>query len=493
MATQGAYRKRVAQQIAQYQEVESIHDLPPIFHYWSNRYVLPKLEEVMGADSIVDFYAVHICERIERVKSSPAKIVSLGAGDAELEVQIAAALLAEGVRNFVLECAELSPALIERAGRRIQEAGVGEHVRTAAVDLNRWPGAHGCTAVIANHVLHHVVELEALFEGIVRAIGAQGVFLTADMIGRNGHMRWPEALAIIDLLWPTLPPALRYDRVAGKVREKFNNEDVSVRGFEGIRAQDILPLLIERFKFEKFLGFGSLPDVFVDRLLGANFSIDRGEHLSFIDRLEQLNEALIGLGVLKPTMMFAVLSNSFAAPARVWRSLTPQFCVRGGATQNTLWAPRAERRFTFESGSPATAALRAGWSYPEGWGVWMKEQKAEVVLTLPPELLAAGGALEVIVEATAFLPRARAQREFLIAAGGRNAGWFTFKRSEVQCSHVISVPQHACAHGALSLVFTALDTFSPAEDGSADTRSLGLGLVGIKVRSPGLPLCGNPA
>ena len=44
-------------------------------------------------------------------------------------------------------------------------------------------------AAFAHHALHHVSDLEALFTFVRRAIGPDGVFLIADMIGRNGHRR----------------------------------------------------------------------------------------------------------------------------------------------------------------------------------------------------------------------------------------------------------------------------------------------------------------
>ena len=48
--------------------------------------------------------------------------------------------------------------------------------------------------VMANQALHHFVELEMLFDKVFQVLAVDGFFLTDDMIGRNGHMRWPEAL-----------------------------------------------------------------------------------------------------------------------------------------------------------------------------------------------------------------------------------------------------------------------------------------------------------
>ena len=47
---------------------------------------------------------------------------------------------------------------------------------------------------MANQSLHRFVELETLFDTIRDAIGSIGLSVVPDMIGRNGHMRWPEAL-----------------------------------------------------------------------------------------------------------------------------------------------------------------------------------------------------------------------------------------------------------------------------------------------------------
>lgn len=476
------YQTRVAQQIAQYESVTNIHDLPPISYYWSNRYVLPKLEEVMGATSVVEFYVSHIAERIKRLNHPLSKIISLGAGNADLEIQIASELLAKGVRSFVVECTELSPILIERANRRIQGAQLSEFVRVSQADLNAWEGDTACTAILASHVLHHVVELESLFVCISRAIGENGVFLTHDMIGRNGHMRWPEALSLINLLWPTLSDPLKYNSITGKIDTQYIDVDCSTDGFEGIRAQDILPLLNERFKFEKFLGFGNLTDIFTGRLFGPNFSIDNWDHISFIDNIEQLNELFLEVGVLKPTKMFSVLSNKFTDTVRVWGRLTPQYSIRSNTPCNMRGVARSEKKFTFAANSADVELLKAGWSFPESWGTWMSELKAEVVLDIPQECRTTESPLEIMVEAIAFLPKNRTQRDFLVEVNGCRTGWMTFKRREIQRPLIIRLPSHPCDLDHIALAFTAMDSASPADDGSPDTRLLGLGLTAIRLR-----------
>ena len=85
---------------------------------------------------------------------------------------------------------------------------------------------------------------------------------------------------------------------------------------------------MERFRFEKFLGFGGLIEVFCDRCYGPNFDRTIPAHTRFIDSVEQLNSLLLELGVVKPTMMFAVMSNREADSPRFWKNLNAQFSVR---------------------------------------------------------------------------------------------------------------------------------------------------------------------
>ena len=209
--------KGVAHQVAQYATAE-IHQVTPIYDYWSDNYLRSKLNSVLGVDTIPGFYVDHIRQRVASTGDPQPRILSIGAGDAELEVQIAVELVEGGLRTFQLECLELSPILIDRAKQRIAEAGLAGHVTVIPCDLNSWsqPENTGApyAAVIANHILHHVVELEALFSNVARAIGDTGVFLTADMIGRNGHMRCAQrALTLVQALWDTLPDELEnYNR-----------------------------------------------------------------------------------------------------------------------------------------------------------------------------------------------------------------------------------------------------------------------------------------
>jgi hypothetical protein len=195
-------------------------------------------------------------------------------------------------------------------------------------DFNTWRPRGTYDAVIANQSLHHVVRLEHLFDAVAAAIGAEGRFITADMIGRNGHQRWPEALAIVRGLWRELPPAYRYNRQLARQEDEFLDWDCSGEGFEGVRAQDILPLLVQRFHFELFVPFANVIDPFIDRSFGPNFDRESERDRAFIDRVQAIDEQAMLEGRIKPTHMFAVLRNPGPWPRRFPPGLAPENCVR---------------------------------------------------------------------------------------------------------------------------------------------------------------------
>ncbi len=325
--TGNSYSARLDAQIEQYRQVENIHDLPDIFHYWSNKHLRPRLNAVTGADSIADFYALPFAQAA-RAAGSGRRLLSIGAGDCSLEVAVAKRLIELGTRDFRLDCLEISPHLLERARSSIEKEGLGYCVQLLRTDLNEWRPDARYAGVMANHSLHHLVELERVFSAVADALEDGGSFVSNDMIGRNGHMRWPEVLEFVEGIWSFMPDRYKFNRQLGRLDARFVNWDCSNDGFEGIRAQDILPLLTGRFGFTMFLGFGGIVDVFVDRAFGHNFDPNSPSDTAFIDFLQLLNDRLIDGGVIKPTTMFAVMCKERDIEPTCWRHWSPEFSVR---------------------------------------------------------------------------------------------------------------------------------------------------------------------
>jgi SAM-dependent methyltransferase len=322
-----AYEEQMLRELATFRDQVNVHDLPPIFHYWSGKYLAPKLLS-MGFEHPDDFFTKKFAESWARSPTTSKRFISIGAGNCDTEIRVAKRLRESGFNDFVIECLEINPDMIRRGAEDAKFSGVAENIAFVERDFNTWIPSTIYDCVMANQSLHHVVDLEHLFESIKRAMGAKGRFVIADMIGRNGHQLWPEARALVENFWTELPSSYKYNHQLKRHEEHFMDWDSSTVGFEGIRAQDILPLLIDRFYFELFLPFANVVSPFIGRGFGHNFSIDHEEDKSFIDRVQEVDEQEMLSGRIKPTQMFAVLSVAPQPHAEFLPGLTPQFCVR---------------------------------------------------------------------------------------------------------------------------------------------------------------------
>jgi SAM-dependent methyltransferase len=322
------YQARLRSESEQFDQCLNVHELPDIFHYWSNRYLLPMFQ-TFGFASPNDFFLKQVMQRCRISAPSPVTVVSVGAGNCDLEIEIAEQLAAAGLDNGRIDCIEINGNMIDRARARLEDSPAAARVEFMQEDFNRWrPPSGSYDIIMANQSLHHVLELEHLFDSIRRGLKEDGLFLTSDMIGRNGHQRWPEALAMVEGFWRELPDAYRYNQLMLRQEDRYINHDCSTAGFEGIRAQDILPLLIERFHFETFIPYGNIIFTFIDRPFGHNFDAAAEWDRDFIDRVHAADEAAMLEGSIKPTSMIAVLTLKENETRLRDPRLTPRFCVR---------------------------------------------------------------------------------------------------------------------------------------------------------------------
>ena len=140
--------------------------------------------------------------------------------------------------------------MLARGRRLARERRFLAHFAFIESDINSWD-AKTSTTSYRNQSLHHIVELELLSKKPIAACGI-AIFLTNDMIGRNGHMRWPEALELSRLA-AALDAKYKWNHELN-VTKKYENWDCRGRDLK-VRSQDILPLLVKRFSLIVFSAF----------------------------------------------------------------------------------------------------------------------------------------------------------------------------------------------------------------------------------------------
>lgn len=303
-----------------------IHDLPEIFHYWSNTYVRPQLEAI-GFSSPDDFFFRTIAAEAARLGRT-VRCLSVGAGRCETEIALVLRLQQQGVTDVALVCTDLNAQLLQAGRHAAQAAGMAGRFSFEVADINRRRLDQRFDVVLANQCLHHFVALETILDNIHAALTDDGVFATSDVIGRNGHQLWPEALAEFLVFWRELAPRQRYDRVLRRTFTSYLNYDHADVGFEGIRAQDILRLLVERFEFEVFAPYACIALPLVERRFGANFDASNPDDRAFVDRLALRERLLLETGTVKPTQLIAALRKRAVSALRTTTRFSPAECIR---------------------------------------------------------------------------------------------------------------------------------------------------------------------
>ena len=324
---EGDYENRLQAEQNVYRDCVDVHNLPEIFHYWSNTHLRPKLKQ-FGFNHPDEFFAVYLERAAARCSQTPTRFVSVGAGNCDTEVRVAKLLRERGLEAFTIECIDINSPMLERGLELAEQEGVSSYIVPTRADFNKWRPRGKYCAVVANQSLHHVLELEHLFASVADALLPEGLFLAFDIIGRNGHQRWPEALEIVEEYWKELPRAYRFNRQLKRFEETYLDWDCSKEGFEGIRAQDVLPLLVERFEFDLFVPFANVIDPFVDRSFGHNFDANGEWDRTFIDRVQARDEHELRRGTIKPTHMFAVMCRSRKGESVFLEGMTPANSIR---------------------------------------------------------------------------------------------------------------------------------------------------------------------
>ncbi|MEN1926664.1 class I SAM-dependent methyltransferase [Luteimonas sp. MJ293] len=280
--------------------------LPPIFHYWSSRYVLPRLRR-LGVGRPEDLYLAETIKCAEML-DRPISVASFGSGACELELSLAATLRGKGIAATV-ECIDFNSSLIRRGEDKARLLGLSDLMRFSVADCNQYAGARQHDVIIVNQFFHHVEDLESFCAALSKALSPGGVLVTSDIVGRNGHVTWPAVDSVVQAQWRTLHPEKRFDRYFGKRTGRYVAIDHAAYSNEGIRAQDIVGRLLDTFDFSVFVTYGGAIMPFVERRIGFNFDQDDAADRAFIEGLGELDDAAIASGVYPASNMIAVLGH----------------------------------------------------------------------------------------------------------------------------------------------------------------------------------------
>lgn len=257
-----------------------MHDNQNLYSYCHDR-----LMEIAGLERI-DFKQ-RFRDLVIARPNEKVKILSLASGAARIEENLFSGFSPERVS---LTLVDINPQLIETARRRLEDK-VETHALVQninCIDLLE----NEYDIVICVSALHHVVELERLVQQISACLVAEGEFWSiGEFVGRNGTRLDEDAYQIANAFFKELPEKYRVNRNPGSeggIDSDLPNFDCSLVCFEGIRSEDILPVLDARMKRQVSVS----SDCFLWRLVNLayqdNYSLTNPEDIEIIDRAIEL-------------------------------------------------------------------------------------------------------------------------------------------------------------------------------------------------------------
>lgn len=176
--------------------------------------------------------------------ATKVRVLSICSGAARIEAAMIRPLPADAVSLTLMD---VNSNLLELA--RCSLASWGE-VETIVSDINALDlQGREFDIVICVSALHHVVELEHVLGEIADALAEEGEFWSiGETLGRNGGRMWPLAYQVADNWFRELDDPYRLNRVTGVIDQKLPDLDYSIGCFEGIRCEQIEPVLLTYFK-----------------------------------------------------------------------------------------------------------------------------------------------------------------------------------------------------------------------------------------------------
>lgn len=186
---------------------------------------------------------VRAAERLQATPDKPVRILSLCAGAARIEAQFASRV-GDRARWTLLD---ISRDLLKSAALNFPP---DQQPRLILADVNEIRDfGEQYDIVMCVSALHHVVELEGVLNFIRDALTDDGEFWSiGEAIGRSGNRLFDEDYRVGNSVFRALPERYRRNRNTGRVDEDLPNVDFSDATFEGIRSDEIEPLLLHRFE-----------------------------------------------------------------------------------------------------------------------------------------------------------------------------------------------------------------------------------------------------
>jgi SAM-dependent methyltransferase len=235
--------------------------------------------------------------RTVRANDRPIEVLSLASGYCGHELDLARGM----TRPYKITCTDLNELIFERA--RDIAGAENLNLDFQLEDLNFItiePGRYDL--IFAHAAIHHVINLEYLFGQIAGGLSPTGIFQLTEVVGKNRKLIWDRNERYANALLEMMP-----ERLTHGMRLAVGEDG---EGMEGIRQQDILPLLRKQFVplFEHRHG-AFMRFICTHPELSVTFDPNDAEALRCLEFLIASDDCAVKYGVLEPLEIWGVYKN----------------------------------------------------------------------------------------------------------------------------------------------------------------------------------------
>jgi len=172
------------------------------------------------------------------------------------------------------------------------------------VDLERGDLGGPYDAVFANDVLHHITNLEGLYERVRDSLAPGGRLIFSEYVGPNRFQFSDERMDLVKRYFRLLPDRLRYDPFQGLLLRRRTRPDAAYveqqDPTEAVRSEDVLPLARRYFRADAEYPYGgSLLNPLLSEII-VNFDEENPEDTRLLEILCGAEDRLIRAGHLEP-------------------------------------------------------------------------------------------------------------------------------------------------------------------------------------------------
>ncbi len=224
---------------------------------------------------------------------------------------------------------DVSEGAIRRARRLAEQEGYDHLLRYEVADLNvaTLPEKQ-FDAILGVSAIHHVEELERLFEQIDFALKDGGFLFMDEFVGPNQFQWGEKQVEIANRMLRCLPPEYRRSaRIPGEIKEYVAVNSIEemnrVDPTESIRSEAIIPLVYHYFDVIEIRGYGgSLLHLVLDDIAG-NFDPDNDHANGFLRMLFEIEDLAIKAGDLQHDFVALTAKKRSLAPRKQHERLAP--------------------------------------------------------------------------------------------------------------------------------------------------------------------------